>query len=53
MSTSAALLAAIISSAVFPPSTIQCPEENRLRPSVSTIRKTANSFLTHKKDNEP
>lgn len=27
MSTSAALLAAIIAGAVFPPSTIQCPEE--------------------------
>lgn len=52
MSTSAALLAAIIAGAVFPPSTIQCPEEDRLRPSVFTIRKTASSFLTYKRDSE-
>lgn len=39
MSTSAALLAAIIAGAVFPPSTIQCPEERQ--PAAECRMKTA------------
>ncbi|WOR80359.1 hypothetical protein PSP3_gp19c [Pseudomonas phage PSP3-DeSoir-2023] len=46
MSTSAALLAAIIAGAVFPPSTIQCPEERQ--PAAERFHHPENSkFFPH------
>lgn len=46
MSTSAALLAAIIAGAVSPPSTIQCPEERP--PATEHFRRPENSkFFPH------
>lgn len=52
MSTSAALLAAIIAGAVSRLRRFNVRKKDSLRPSASTIRKTVNSFLTHKRDSE-